>query len=74
MGDTEEIKKLEIQIARDIGRDKIGRATDAATHLRRAMDILAGELRPSEELARVTELLGAATDILIGTLGGSATP
>ena len=59
-----DIAKLEVQIARDVMRDRVGRATDASMYLRKAMGILERELRPSNELTRTAELLCEAADLL----------
>ena len=63
-----DIAKLEVQIARDVMRDRVGRATDASTHLRAAMEILCGELRESRELTRAAMLMLEAADLLDSVL------
>lgn len=60
----DDIAKLESQIARGLARDRVARATDASTHLRRAADILSGELRVSPTLSKAAIRLIEAADLI----------
>lgn len=60
-----EIKRLEERIARAKGLDARARLTDAAMHLRKAIEIIEGAAAPTDKMQRVASLLGEAADLLI---------
>lgn len=60
----DEIQRLRSRISRYSELDQRGRKTDAAAHLRQAIDLLEGCARPDPKLSRVAELLVEASDLL----------
>lgn len=59
-----EIAKLGAQVSRLASNDRTARKTDAANHLRKAIDLIEGCHRSTPNLARVAELLVEAADLL----------
>lgn len=64
-----EIERLRSRIDRHAGLDQVARKTDAAAHLRQAIDLLEGCARPEPTLSRVAELLVEASDLLTSEVG-----
>ena len=68
MDDVEQdIADLKAQIAADLAADTRGRATDAARHLRLAMELVM-DLQETPAMYRVARLMDEAATLLIGVL------
>lgn len=67
MSFDDDIRQLESQIDRDLTGDTKNRATDAARHLRLAMDLCAG-LQGSAALSRAAYHMSEAADALLEVL------
>ena len=66
MSAAEDIRRLEAQVVRGKDADARARETDAARHLRKAIDLLEGCIAPSPRHYRAAALLVEAADILTG--------
>lgn len=61
-----DIEKLQKKIAKGVADDAVARCTDAAKHLRLAMDILTGAASLTPDMAEAATLMLRAADRLVG--------
>ncbi len=66
MSAADDIARLERRIATGKETDRRHRKTDAATHLRKAIDLLEGCIEADATVVRAAALLVEAADLLLG--------
>jgi hypothetical protein len=62
---TAELTKLQRKVALGKDQDERARRTDAATHLRKAIELLEGCIETTPATTRIAELLVEAADLLV---------